>query len=368
LKIQEGREINQGNEERAPMLKITVLMPVYNNENTVAEAVESVLGQSFHDFELLVIDDGSNDRTPELLSRYCDSRLRVIRNVRNLKIVQSLNRGLDEARGDYIARMDGDDICLKERFALQKAYLDKHPDVGVVGSWIEMFGACAAHIHKSPEAHDDIVALSCFCNPMAHPSVMLRRSTLGKDRYSEDYPYAEDWELWRRLSKRTRLANIPKVLVRYRVASPTQGVFRPPEGKRKILKENVMSLGLDVSHVETLLATVDHNIPDIGALKTVEPCLQSVYERNRHLELYPKKSFNKEIGRHWFLCSRMVWSVDPSAWKIFLNSPLCLLVGYSKSYILYLRVKETTALGLFFKKVVGKIRALLCPNPLTKKA
>ena len=119
--------------------KISVVMPAYNAENYIREAIDSILAQTFRDFEFLIIDDGSTDHTVEIIRSYSDSRIRLYQNERNMGVAATLNRGLDLARGEYIARMDADDISLPERFAKQAAYMDAHPDVAVCGSNIILF-------------------------------------------------------------------------------------------------------------------------------------------------------------------------------------------------------------------------------------
>ena len=122
------------------MPKISVIMPAYNAEQYISEAIESILGQTFADFEFIIIDDGSSDSTSGIIASYKDSRIRYFRNEKNLGIVGALNRGLALAAGEYIARMDADDISLPERFQTQCAYMEKHPDVGVCGTAIKVFG------------------------------------------------------------------------------------------------------------------------------------------------------------------------------------------------------------------------------------
>jgi glycosyltransferase involved in cell wall biosynthesis len=117
-----------------PNPKVTVLIAVYNGERFLREALDSVLAQTFTDFELLVVNDGSTDETVTILESYSDQRIRVITNRRNIRVVGSLRRGLNYARGEYIARIDAEDIALPERLEKQVRYLDFHPEVGMVSS------------------------------------------------------------------------------------------------------------------------------------------------------------------------------------------------------------------------------------------
>jgi len=329
-------------------------MPVYNGERTIADAIGSILAQSFTDFELLILDDASTDGTDAILAQFNDPRLRVIRNSHNLKIVRTLNQGLDLAQGDYIARMDADDISLKDRFEIQNAYLDAHPEIGIVGSHIEMFGECPSHIHLCPETHEAIVAHSFFQNPMAHPSVMMRRSALAGAHYSEDYPFAEDWEFWRRLSTSTRLANLQQALVKYRVSAPSAPSPEAGLGKERVLRENAAALGLSARDRQMYALLADHNIPSLESLTDMEAFLRNARSRNDELRLYPKKEFNLEIGQQWLLCCRTIWSSDPRGWKVFLRSPLHKLGGMTRKEIWRIRIRRN--LGQLRRKVALRSR------------
>ena len=134
--------------------KVTVLMPVYNCEAYVGEAIDSILGQSFTDFEFLIIDDASNDNTVSVIQSFTDSRIRLIEKPRNTGYTNSLNYGLTIAKGEYIARMDGDDISLPERFAKQVTFMDAYPEVVACGTTYSIIGS--SEIKNVPLNHDDI--------------------------------------------------------------------------------------------------------------------------------------------------------------------------------------------------------------------
>src|SRR5580704_15894010 len=154
---------------------ISVLMPAYNTERYILQSVQSVLGQTFEDFELLVIDDCSTDATAKILSSIDDRRLRVLRNERNLGVVGSLNHGMGQARGRYIARIDADDLCLPTRFAKQKTYLDLHPDVVMVGTEMSVLDGGQVRRSRLPPDPDPMILRWQFyiSNPVGHPSMMF---------------------------------------------------------------------------------------------------------------------------------------------------------------------------------------------------
>jgi len=206
-------------------------MPVFNGENHILEAIESILGQSYSDFELLVVDDHSTDSTGDIVREYCerDPRIRSVRNQEAKGIVGALNTGLGLARGEYLARMDADDISLPTRLEKQHDFLEKHHDISVCGTNMELFGA-QQFVWRLPQDHEAIRAGLIFTVFIAHATVMMRRSALEEYhyRYDPDYGYAEDYELWSRLSERYRFANLPDVLYRYRKYA-TDGGASPRE-------------------------------------------------------------------------------------------------------------------------------------------
>ena len=200
--------------------KVSVLMPSYNSAPYLREAIESIRCQTFQDFELIIVDDGSDDHSAAILAECSaeDSRIRIIRNDRNRGIVYSLNRGLRACRGEYVARMDADDIAVKERLEKQVVFLDKHKDVIVLGG-------AAAYVDRAGKELD-VVGRSqvnrslIYRNPMLHPTIMLRRQVLEQLQlgYLEKYRYAEDYFLWLQLSRSGKLAAQDEIILKYRLS------------------------------------------------------------------------------------------------------------------------------------------------------
>ena len=200
--------------------RVSVLMPAYNVEKYVGEAIESVLNQTFTDFEFIIINDGSTDNTAKIIADYAkkDKRIRFVNHRKNQGLIAVLNEGLDLCRGEYIARMDSDDISLPERFAKQIAYLDAHPECGVLGTWCEKFGENIHNqIWKYPQ-HVKLMDLLIRGSLVAHPSVMIRFDILKKHKikYNHKYIYAEDYGLWSECIKHTEIHNLQERFLLYR--------------------------------------------------------------------------------------------------------------------------------------------------------
>lgn len=203
------------------MALISVLMPVYNCDEYAQAAVDSILNQTFQDFEFIIIDDGSNDRTAEIVKAAAtrDPRIKVISR-ENRGIVPSLNEALEVATGELIARMDGDDISLPDRFRRQVDYLRKHPDCGLVGTQIMFMDPDGRPIAPMPNPvdHEGIVQTMLEGNEsVSHPTVLFRagvaRSIGG---YSNQYKHAEDIDFFLRMAEATKVANMPDLLLHYR--------------------------------------------------------------------------------------------------------------------------------------------------------
>jgi len=211
-------QVFSGSSNKTPT--VSVILPAYNCPQYIRAGVESILTQSFKDFELIIIDDGSTDSTPDILKQINDPRIRFLTQT-NRGLAATLNRGIELARGKYIARQDQDDISLPERLSKQAAYLDSHPNCALVGTWAEIWEVDKrterAHRHPS----DDITLKYdlLFNNPFVHSSVMLRKSALDHvGGYCTDPQRQppEDYELWSRIARDYEVANIPELLMIYR--------------------------------------------------------------------------------------------------------------------------------------------------------
>jgi glycosyltransferase involved in cell wall biosynthesis len=205
--------------ERSPA--VSVLMPAYNAEKHIADAIGSILSQTFADFELIIINDGSTDRTTTILETFAAADSRITTDQQeNCGLVASLNRGCRLAKGKYIARMDADDVSLPTRFAKQFDFLEKNSGVGIVGTWIQDMDSNGrlGPVWPLPVSPAVIRWFLMFGNCIAHPTVMARRDVLERlGYYRQDVLHVEDYDLWMRAVAVTNFANIPEVLVKYRV-------------------------------------------------------------------------------------------------------------------------------------------------------
>ncbi len=249
--------------------KVTVLMSVYNGEEYLKEAVESILKQTFRDFEFIIIDDGSTDTSGAIVAHYqqMDDRIHVY-SQENKGLIASLNRGCQLAKGKYIARMDADDVSLPERLARQVNYLETHPNIGVLGTWVKTIDEKGRALQEwrlptSPKVMGWSLLFGCC---VAHPSVMMRRDIIRQvGFYRPEALYVEDYDLWARANNITQIANIPEILFKYRFwegSIRSQGLLTQEHNTAKIMHlmiEQLLGSDVPMEMVSTLQRMCAHS-------------------------------------------------------------------------------------------------------------
>ncbi|MFM7684234.1 MAG: glycosyltransferase family 2 protein [Bacteroidota bacterium] len=222
---------------------VSVVMPVFNSEKYLHEAIDSILNQSFENFEFLIINDGSTDSSESIIKSFSDKRIKYYAFEENVGYLKCLNFGIQNALGKYIARMDSDDISLPNRFSYQVDYMENNQEIGVCGTFIQYFGD-ESGFWRPPIKSEAIKAGLINGSTISHPASMIRASVLfeNKIEYSKEYYLAEDYYLWYQLSSLTEFYNIPEVLLRYRINDKqVSTVF---ESKQTYLKQEIRFLVL----------------------------------------------------------------------------------------------------------------------------
>lgn len=288
--------------------RLTVLLPVYNGSDFLKESVESILNQTFTDFELLVIDDGSTDDSTRIIENISDDRIRLLQNPSNLGLVATLNRGLETALGEYVARMDSDDISMPRRLEIQVGFLDQNPGIGVCGSWVRFIPRQYDFLWKLPVTSEEIRCRLFSSVGVAHPSVMLRRKVFIENNlyYDPDYSHAEDYELWCRAIRHTRFANIPQVLLHYRISY--EQVCRRFGNEQKIgtarvreqrLNELCIYPNADEMDLHEKMLSLDvEGSP--GVIVMIERWLTNIWKANCRKKFYPESEFASVLADIWF--------------------------------------------------------------------
>lgn len=303
-------------------------MPVYNGEKFISEAIDSILSQTFRDFEFLIIDDGCTDGSIEVINSYTDPRIWLVHNGFNMGLIATLNRGLDLAHGQYIARMDCDDSSLPKRLAKQVCFMDENPEVVVCGTWIQFMGS--NRIRKYPLTHEAIKCYLLFDCPLAHPSIMIRKDVLRKNDlyYDINYKYAEDYELWTRCVNVIKLANIPEVLVKYRWHSDqaSNKYARMQEKRTFEIRVKYLSVLYEInSENENFvykLLFLQHYVPNIDMLVKGHELLCNLRSENAQKLIFPEREFKILLAERWFELCNASCSLGYSVWKHYLRSEL----------------------------------------------
>lgn len=200
---------------------ITILMPAYNSERFISEAIDSMLNQTFKNFEFLIINDASTDKTSNIIRNYQkkDKRIRVITNKKNLKLAATLNIGINKAKSEIIARMDPDDISHPDRLSIQYQFLKSHPKVAIVGANIRIINDNKLYSKREyPTTSVKLKRIMFRYSPFAHPAIMFRKKVFEEfGGYDETMAVCEDIDLWFKIGRKYEFANIPKTLLTYRL-------------------------------------------------------------------------------------------------------------------------------------------------------
>lgn len=290
---------------------VSVIMGNYNTpESYLRESIDSVLAQTYTDFELIIVDDASTDDSPAVLRSYDDPRIRILYNEKNMGLAATLNKALDNCRGEFVARMDTDDICLPQRFERQVDYLGGHPEVIVCGTWVEKFFEPGANAKSTipkttlPDRESYLIYLLYGNYPtIIHPSVMYnRRMLLQHDlRYNTEYRYAEDYRMWLSCARCGSCVIIPEVLLRFRCHAGSISVQKneqQQENDYSIIQEQLDSL-----HIKLPEDIREHHlrlflIPKPYDLR-IKEWLKQLIAANKKYKVYNQRKFKRIAWNGW---------------------------------------------------------------------
>ncbi|WP_270558612.1 glycosyltransferase family 2 protein, partial [Clostridium perfringens] len=236
---------------------VSVVMSVYNGEKYLNESIESILNQTYKNFEFIIINDGSTDKSLKIIENYSikDKRIILIDNIVNKGLIYSLNKGIEKSKGKYIVRMDADDISLENRIKEQVKFMEENKEIALSGTAQTIFLDGAKILRKKMSVltkHDSIKSNSMFDCSFVHPSIIMRSSIIKKEnfRYKEKYKYAEDFGLWSEIIPKYKVANINKQLIKYRLVKNSitreanKNMKQREEVFKKIFKNYFNELGL----------------------------------------------------------------------------------------------------------------------------
>lgn len=318
---------------KTPM--ISVIMPVYNEAAYVTEAIRSILNQSYSNFEFLIFDDGSTDQSLEKIKAFKDTRIRIFSYSINQGYVIHLNRGIMESRGKYIARMDADDIAMPDRFERQVAYLEKHPEISILGGWYRNFGSQL--VQKYPLEHEAIKTTMLTACPVVHPTVMMRRSCLLEHRlfYHPDYLYSEDFELWSRAIHHLKFANLPRVLIQRRIHGNNVSILHNNRQRRQ--SSSVRRRWIqDLVNQEQLLHTIaflEGKLKIESLLRgDIQTLLQSIKSANLEKKVFQPAFLDAQLNYIYFMnCVNNLIQLE----KYLTAGSITVFIGVKWSFLRY---------------------------------
>jgi glycosyltransferase involved in cell wall biosynthesis len=331
------------------MPKVSVLMPMFNSEKYIGMAVESILNQTFKDFELIILNDGSTDDSKKIVESYSDNRIKLIENAQNQGLARTRNRLIAEAKGDFLAWLDSDDIALPQRLQIQVDFLEKNPNHALVASWARIIGSNnlpTGNFVKSYIPNTDLSALLLFVNYIVQSSVMLRRNLLPDEHYNLDFPPTEDYELWVRIAKKHPIAILNDILVDYRVHDSNISFTQNDRAMRTVKmnhQRQLEDLGINPTMQEIdlhyALSFGNGETFDKDFIEKAEAWLLKIREHNQIIKIYDPKALNYVLGHRWT--------------KICTSNPALgfrVLGPYSKSKILNLTLQNCFIIGQYLTK------------------
>ena len=307
---------------------ISVIMSNYNTpEEYLRQSIESILNQTYQNFEFIIIDDCSTDNSLQVIESYTDKRIKIIRNEQNLGITKSLNKGLAVAVGEFVARMDADDIALPERFEKQVDFLKTHTEYIVCGTGVELIGEWEKkHSNKYicrtiPEREQfRIRLLFGNCPNIVHPTAMFNHTMLKKYAitYNENYPLAQDYRMWVSCSEVAECANLPETLLKYRVHGKAVSNDKKEQQKniaQQIMHEQLRALELDLSEE---YFDIHNNLLSVRKqydLK-IKMWIKKIIAHNKTYKIYNQKKLKRTLWNKWVQISYFALSKEKNIFKI----------------------------------------------------
>ncbi|RAP27115.1 hypothetical protein DID74_00850 [Candidatus Marinamargulisbacteria bacterium SCGC AG-333-B06] len=307
--------------------QITVLMPVYNCENYVGQAIESILNQTFTDFNFLIIDDGSTDKTLEQIQCFSDSRIKIRKNKNNKGLINVLNEAYPMIKTPFIARMDSDDYCDDKRLESQIKFMKDKPEVDVCGTHYSFFGVRNETIYMPMNSSKITLKLLEGC-PVLHGSMMIRTNCISKIKFNSNYNYAEDYGMFCDAFPNLKLANINKVLYYYRVENHNTSIVhrrKQLESHEKARKTLLRTLGVQLNNEES---SVFHRVVEgqyllsITELSIYEKVANQIITCNKKIVLFNTELLEKKLKHYFFWSAFYSSRYGMAIYKLYKKSNL----------------------------------------------
>ncbi|MFC1775252.1 glycosyltransferase family 2 protein [Patescibacteria group bacterium] len=309
---------------------VTVLMPVYNGEEYLKEAIDGVLNQTFTDFEFFILNDGSTDNGENIIKSYTDPRIKLINSDKNRGQAEIINEALDIVQSKYVVRVDCDDICLPKRLQTQVDFMDKNPEIGISGTWAKVMGKQTKKYIKPPSDFEKIKVTMLFNTAMMQPSTIMRREMLDKYnlRYDKTFKYSGDYEFWTRAIQYFPITNIKKVLFLYRMHEKSVSNLYSDIQKQNSLKNklnqlkkiNVIPSEEELIIHQNIYKPIEYKIDDF--LNQTETWLVKLINQNKKIKYCEELQFSEIISKRWLKVCNINANYNLKIFKRFWDSIL----------------------------------------------
>lgn len=315
--------------------QISIVMPVYNSEKFVEQAIRSLLVQTFMDFELIIVDDGSTDGSTDIVKQFDDERIRVFTNDKNQGIVYSRNRGLAEIRGRFYAPFDSDDVAVPHKFQKQISFLKQNPDIAMTGSWARLMdktGKPTGERWKLGANPNTIPSIMLFRNYFVHSSLLVRRKAIETVVYQEGLDVVEDYRFCADLSFQHKVCNYPEYLIDYRVHG--KSAMRSDDKRMrnqdiKIYRYLFRRLGMELSEsdLNCIFALKGKTrIGDFILLQEIHGFLLTILNRNKEIRMFNRKALERVVAHRWLKACYLARHHHVKLLTTMISSPLTRLL------------------------------------------
>jgi hypothetical protein len=310
--------------------RLSVITAVYNGEKYLAETIESVLNQTFSDFEYILIDDCSSDGSIDVILSFKDSRIKLLRNAKNERLVITRNIALAASRGEYIALTDQDDVSITTRFARQICELDKNKRLGLVASWFDLINAASqkhGNVIRRTYTSDELKTSLMFRNPICNSTVMVRKLAMASPPYDPNFPLCEDYNFIVNIAEHWQIAMLQTVLLQYRTHDSNYSSVKAKDISTLGNQIKLRQIQRHLPNVDPHFQTVHNSLENLSKATSLEQ-LEDIHfwlsTLLNHLPQYTKNSsqFRNVIAREWFeAASKAAW-LGPRVWDIYQSSQI----------------------------------------------
>jgi len=310
---------------------LSVIMPVYNAERYVKQAIFSILDQSYKNLEFIIIDDGSTDKSLQVIESIRDDRIKLVKSGTNKGQIYTRNLGLQLAEGDYISQFDADDIAYPDKFKKQISFLERNKEIGMLGAWVKFIDKNGNRMKggwKLKAKPEIIPSIMLFKNYFLQSTVVYRKDCIKMFSYREGFEVAEDYMIWLEIIEQFKCWNLQEYLVDYRIHSESVMntlPLRRLEMERKLFRWQFDKLGIDITDNEMelhLLIKNDEPIKSIDTLKQIESWLLKIDDKNREVLIYDPKILSRVLFNRWLKVCLKASSIHFIMMYAFLTSKI----------------------------------------------